>query len=206
MLFRSQAHEHSNDLHTISGLIELGRYGDVLEVISDHSTSQRELADLFARSSTDPLIVASLLAKTALAAERDIRLRTHLGDLPKLELRTSRDLVTIVGNLVDNALDQVGGGHLTHGEIEVAIWSDDGMIRIDVSDSGSGLTEQQIAEIFTPGFTTKDQRSHEGLGLTLVQNVVERHRGTVTVDSEPGSGSLFSVELPVAAVEDLIDA
>jgi two-component system sensor histidine kinase HydH len=80
------------------------------------------------------------------------------------------------------------------------------MIRIDVSDSGSGLSEQQIAEIFTPGYTTKDRRSHEGLGLTLVQNVVERHGGTVSVDSEPGSGSLFSVELPVAPVEELVDA
>ena len=201
---RAQAHEHSNSLHTISGLIELGRNEDVLAVISDHSAVERELASLYDhRSGGDSLIVAALLAKSAVAGERDVRIRTHLGDLPQTDLRFSRDLVTVVGNLVDNAVDHLSARQVAGGEIEVGIWHDDGAIRIDVSDSGDGIDPEQVSAIFTPGFTTKDSRSHDGLGLALVNNVVLRYGGTIAVDSEPGSGTLFSVSIPVVGEEAL---
>jgi two-component system CitB family sensor kinase len=195
---RAQAHEHANNLHTISGLIELGRHEDVLAVIRDSSAVERDLADLYDhRGGADSLIVATLLAKTAVAGERDVRIRTHVGDLPQTELRFSRDLVTVVGNLVDNAVDQLAGRHGPGGEIEVAVWHQDHAIRIDVSDSGDGIVPDLLEAIFEPGYTTKDSRSHDGLGLALVDEVVTGYGGSISVDSEPGSGTLFSVTIPV---------
>jgi two-component system CitB family sensor kinase len=196
---RAQAHEHSNNLHTISGLIELGRHDDVLAIVSDHSASERALADLYgSRSGGDSLIVASLLAKAAVAGERDIRLRTHVGDLPQTEIGVSRDLVTIIGNLVDNAIDHLSETAIGGGEIEIAVWSEDGLVRIEVSDSGHGIPAERIEQIFETGFTTKDPRSHEGLGLALVRELVHRYHGTLEVDSELGSGTLFSVTVSLA--------
>ena len=204
---RAQAHEHSNDLHTIAGLIELGRHEDVRSVVSNHSESERALADLYSsRSGSDSLIVASLLAKTALASERNIRLRTHLGDLPQTKVSVARDLVTIIGNLVDNAIDHLSTTPLGGGEIEIAVWEHTGEIHIEVSDSGDGMTPEVLDQIFESGFTTKDSRSHEGLGLALVDALVRRHRGTISVDSEPGSGTLFSVRLAVSGRGELVDA
>jgi two-component system CitB family sensor kinase len=203
---RAQAHEHSNDLHTIAGLIKLGRLDEVLAVVADHSESERALADLYRnRSSSDSLVVASLLAKAAIAAERHIRLRTHIGELPQTEIGVSRDLVTIVGNLVDNAIDHLSDRTVGGGEIEVAIWHHEGEVRIDVSDSGDGIPEDELGHIFLSGYTTKNGLRHEGLGLAFVQELVERHRGTIHVDSEVGSGTLFSVTLSLNAKEELVD-
>jgi two-component system CitB family sensor kinase len=204
---RAQAHEHSNSLHTISGLIELGRHEDVLSVVSDHSAAQRELADLYDyRGGADSLIVASLLAKAAVAGERDVRLRTHLGDLPQIEMRVSRDLVTVIGNLVDNAVDHLTQTSAPGGEVEIAIWFQDGAVRIDVSDSGDGIDPADIDSIFERGYTTKDERSHDGLGLALVSDVVHSYGGTISVDSEVGSGTLFSVAVPLTRTAGLVDA
>lgn len=193
---RAQAHEHSNNLHTISGLIELGRHDDVLDVIDNHAQSQRALADLYnAGAGSDALIVASLLAKAAVAGERDVLLRTHIGDLPQMEIGVSRDIVTVVGNLVDNAVDHLSTSVAGGGEVEVAIWFSDGIVRIDVSDSGNGIDSSDLDFIFEPGYTTKDRRSHDGLGLALVNDLVERYDGSITVDSEADSGTLFSASL-----------
>ena len=204
---RAQAHEHSNSLHTIAGLIELGRHENVLDVVSDHASSQRELADLYDhRGGADSLIVASLLAKAAGAGERDVRLRTHLGELPQTEVRLSRDLVTVVGNLVDNAVDHLSETQVAGGEVEIGIWYGDGAIHIDVSDSGEGIDPELVNEIFEPGYTTKDTRSHDGLGLALVAQVVHDHGGTISVDTEEGSGTLFSVSIPHSRELELANA
>jgi len=204
---RAQAHEHSNNLHTISGLIELGRHEDVLSVVSDHSAAQRELADLYDyRGGADSLIVALLLAKAAVAGERDVRLRTHLGDLPQTEMRVSRDLVIVIGNLVDNAVDHLTQTNAAGGEVEIAVWYQDGSVRIDVSDSGDGIEPGDLDVIFERGYTTKDALSHDGLGLALVSDVVRGYRGSISVDSELGSGTLFSVAVPITRTAGLVDA
>jgi len=159
---RAQAHEHSNNLHTISGLIELGKHDDVLSIVSDHSTAQRELADLYDhRGGADSLIVASLLAKAAVAGERDVRLRTHLGNLPQTEMRVSRDLVTIIGNLVDNAVDHLSETIVAGGEVEIAVWYQDGSVRIHVSDSGHGIEPDKIE-----AFSSVDTRPRTPVATT----------------------------------------
>ena len=173
-------------------------------MVSASPRVQRALAELYGgRSGGDSLVVASLLAKAAIAAERNIRLEPHIGELPQSAIGISRDLVTIVGNLIDNAIDHLSDTSIGGGEIEIAMWHADDVIRIDVSDSGDGMTSEVIDQIFQSGFTTKDARSHEGLGLALVDEIVRRYDGSIDVDSEPGSGTLFSVSLVVASHQAL---
>jgi two-component system sensor histidine kinase DcuS len=121
-------------------------------------------------------------------------------------MRFSRDLVTVIGNLVDNAVDHLSQTTVAGGEVEIAVWHQDGSIRVDVSDSGDGIEPSELEAIFERGYTTKDARSHDGLGLALVSDVVHRYGGSISVDSEPGSGTLFSVNMPVARKAGLIDA
>jgi signal transduction histidine kinase len=68
-------------------------------------------------------------------------------------------------------------------------------VEFSVSDTGPGLSEQQRAQLFQPGFTTKSHGS--GLGLTIVERIVNEHRGTITVDSSPGTGTTFRIRLPL---------
>ncbi|MCP3990316.1 MAG: HAMP domain-containing histidine kinase, partial [Actinomycetia bacterium] len=117
----------------------------------------------------------------------------------------SRDLVTVVGNLVDNAIDHLSDTSIGGGEIEIAVWHDDGVVRIDVSDSGHGIPTEVLSQVFQSGYTTKDPRSHDGLGLALVDELVRRYQGSISVDSEPGSGTLFSVTLVLSSHQELID-
>ena len=197
---RAQAHEHANNLHTISGLIELDRHSDVRSILEDHSIAQRHLTDLFSeRTGGDSLIIASLLAKAAIAAERNIAIRTHLGDLPHVEVGVMRDLVTVVGNLVDNAIDHLSEQEIGQGEIEIAMWTDDAVLNIEVSDSGEGMDREILDNVFARGFTTKDPVSHDGLGLAIVSQLVQKYDGQVNVDSELGSGTLFSIQMHVQA-------
>jgi two-component system nitrogen regulation sensor histidine kinase NtrY len=93
-------------------------------------------------------------------------------------------------NLVLNALDAMpAGGTLTLRTLER-----DGNIRIEVADTGKGLTQEECSRLFTPYYTTKLQGT--GLGLAIVQSVVSDHRGTISVTSEEGRGTTFRIELP----------
>jgi len=93
-------------------------------------------------------------------------------------------------NLVLNALDAMpAGGTLTFRTAE----SQSG-VRIEVSDTGKGLTPEECSRLFTPYYTTKLQGT--GLGLAIVQSVVSDHRGTISVTSEEGHGTTFRIELP----------
>ena len=65
---------------------------------------------------------------------------------------------------------------------------------VEVSDSGLGLTKEECERLFTPYYTTK--RHGTGLGLAIVQSVVADHRGKISVESEPGRGTTFRIELP----------
>jgi signal transduction histidine kinase len=93
-------------------------------------------------------------------------------------------------NLVLNALDAMpAGGTLTFRTAETQSG-----VRIDVSDTGKGLTPEECSRLFTPYYTTKQQGT--GLGLAIVQSVVSDHRGTISVTSEEGHGTTFRIDLP----------
>lgn len=126
------------------------------------------------------------------ASGRDITLQfTAQPSLCRIQADPDR-LNQVLLNLYLNAIQAIG----REGIITVAVAEcGDGRIKLSVADSGKGMTAEQLQAIFTPYFTTKADGT--GLGLAVVQNIVEQHGGTIHVESTPGRGAVFTLYLPV---------
>jgi two-component system CitB family sensor kinase len=194
---RAQAHEFSNQLHTISGLIELGEYPEVVRYVSRLTRCQARVNDQVTSLVEDPAVAALLIAKASQAGERGIELRISDGTrLGRVDERLSADLATVVGNLVDNAVDAVGPA--PDGWVAVQIAHENGHVRVVVRDSGPGVAPELAEEVFEHGFTTKAAAVGEhGIGLALIRMVCARRGGQVSVHND--DGAVFTAELPVAA-------
>jgi len=197
---RAQAHDFSNRLHTIAGLIELGRQEEAIQLTTESSSVSQELTESLLERVGDPVLGALLLGKSAVAAERGIQFRLTPDSRLDGDAGHPRDLITVVGNLIDNALDAAatssnGGARW----VEVSIQKADGDVVIQVHDSGPGISHGDLGRIFSEGYTTKvaGPGSRRGLGLALVQQVAARRDGEVTVINQ--GGALFTVRLPLAS-------
>jgi two-component system CitB family sensor kinase len=192
---RAQEHEFSHRLHVIAGLIELGRQDDAIRFISKSSLVHQELVASIIENVGEPTIAALLLGKAAVASERGIELWvTEDSRLPE-DYGDARDLVTVVGNLVDNALDSVAS--VGRGSIAVTMRDEPEGVVVQVRDSGPGVDPSLVEEIFRDGFTTKvaNGTGRRGLGLALVTQTVRRRPGGY-VSVENDSGALFTAFLP----------
>ncbi|RZS32286.1 sensor histidine kinase regulating citrate/malate metabolism [Herbihabitans rhizosphaerae] len=200
---RAQAHEFTNRLHTISGLIELGEYDEVRNYVDRVSHTRQAWHDEVSTRIADSAVAALLIAKASLASEQGVGLRlTPSARLGAVDEQLSSDLVTVIGNLVDNALEALRG---THGErwIEVDVsqtddGSDDSEVLVVVRDSGPGVAPEIAEEVFRHGFTTKAAREGtRGLGLALTRQICLRRNGSVQVHNDDGgNGAVFTARLP----------
>jgi sensor histidine kinase regulating citrate/malate metabolism len=189
---RAQTHEFANKLHTVAGLIELGRYKEAVRFITETALVHQELVDLVQTRIGDPVVAALLLAKAAVASERGVQLRiaddTQLTEVAGEE----RDLVTVIGNLVDNAIDAATP---SRGWVEVSVRGGPDQVEIRVRDSGPGIDPSMADEIFREGATSKP--GHFGVGLALVEQVARRRGGWVRVTND--GGAMFTALLPRVA-------
>jgi sensor histidine kinase regulating citrate/malate metabolism len=204
---RAQAHEFSNRLHTIAGLIELGEADEAVRFVHRVSSGRSELTDAVTTAVRDPSIAALLIAKASQADEFGVDLRISPDSaLPVLDDELSIDVATVVGNLVDNALDAATAAR--ERWVEVALGLVDGEVDIVVRDSGPGVPPGMEREVFRRGVTTKGPSSRQttgeepagerGIGLSLVHLVCTRRGGDVTATSD--GGSTFAARLPVDTV------
>ncbi|MEU2285463.1 ATP-binding protein [Streptomyces sp. NPDC013178] len=192
-LLRAQAHEFSNQLHTISGLIQIGEHDEVVRYVRA-LRRHRESLDLTLTSRVrDRAVAALLMAKSALAAERKVRLRiSERTALDRLDPTDSADVATVLGNLVDNALDAAAAAdHDGEAWVEVELRQDASSVEIVVRDSGPGVAPELAQEVFSHGFTTKAARGGDrGIGLALTRLVCTRRGGEVSV-SNTQEGAMF---------------
>ncbi|MFE6685929.1 ATP-binding protein [Streptomyces sp. NPDC057743] len=210
---RSQAHEAANRLHTVVSLIELGRAEEAVEFATAELELAQALTDRVVGAVAEPVLAALLLGKAAQANERGVELvltpdsRIDDGVLPP-DL-PARDLVTVLGNLVDNALDAAAPpqGDGPPPQVRVTARADAGELLLCVVDNGPGVAADATEEVFRRGWSTKDGNLKKpagggrGLGLALVRQAVHRHGGTVRLDRGPEGGARFTVQLPLRATQ-----
>ncbi|MER5732221.1 sensor histidine kinase [Streptomyces sp. NPDC002138] len=195
---RAQDHEHANRLHTLLGLLELGLHEEAAEFLTEVVGVHRTTAEQVTEKVRDPLLAALLVGKAAVAAERGVPLRLAPATLLPDRLVDPGGLVTIVGNLVDNALDAAVGSAEPLVEVELRAEGRTAVVR--VRDSGPGVPAARREEIFTEGWSTKRPRGHRerGLGLALVRRLAQRQGGSARAGEAADGGAEFSVELPEA--------
>jgi two-component system, CitB family, sensor kinase len=193
---RSQNHEAANRLHTVVSLIEMGRAEEAVAFATEELQVAQLLTDRVVGAVGDPVVAALLLGKTAEASERGIELAIE-GELPPDDAGiASRDLVTVLGNLVDNALDAVTGR--AERRVAVRLEGDADELRIVVADSGPGLDPDEAAHALDRGWTTKTSAADvggRGVGLALVGQVARRYAGSVQIGDSALGGAAFTVTL-----------
>lgn len=195
---RAQDHEHANRMHTLLGLLELEMFDDAVDFVGEVVGDHRVTAEQVTEKIQDPLLAALLVGKATVAAERGVALwvsdRTRLPD----RLVDPRGLVTVVGNLVDNALDAVAG--TPHARVEVELRAEGRAVVLTVRDTGPGIPADQRELVFTEGWSTKKPPAHgkRGIGLSLVRRLAERQGGSAVVGEADGGGAQFTVALPEA--------
>lgn len=204
---RAQAHEFSNRLHTIAGLTELGEHDEVRRFVAGIVAATEEWRRAVSARVGDPATAALLVAKSSQATERGVELvlapDTRLDPTgPGRDPELSADLVTVLGNLVDNAIDAAAGADGPRRvEVGLAGGGED-EVWVEVRDSGPGVAAEVAEEVFRAGFSTKAAEiGGRGLGLALARQACLRRGGTITVRPVTGAGAIFEATLPLVAAE-----
>ena len=192
---RANNHDFTNKLHVILGLIQMEMYDDASAYIQNITMVQRENISKVMNAVSEPAVAALLIGKIARASELNVDFVLREGcyyssadmNLP------SEMLITVIGNLLDNAFDAMNESpdYKEHRELMFGIYSRPDAVLITVDDTGSGIREQNMEFIFENGYSTKGEG--RGTGLYQVKTMVENFGGKITVESQEGVGSSFSV-------------
>lgn len=194
---RSQSHEHSNLLHAIHGLLAMGEVDEARGLIA---TSESRYHSAYARVTArieNAAISGFLVAEAVTAGNSGIELkvdrRSRIRSLPTTlgEL----DAITILGNLIRNAVEAVSEMRGARRRISVFLSDLDGEVVFRVRDWGPGIPPEELTRIFESGYSTKSE--HAGIGLSLVRNMVARSGGTVEFEQPPGPGVAITVRVPL---------
>jgi two-component system, CitB family, sensor kinase len=189
---RAQAHEFSNRMHVVSGLIELGHTEEAMDFIARTGRGGALTRGAAVPGIDNPDVVALLLAKSTTTEERGVDLRVDPDS--SVAPQESTDLLTVLGNLIDNAVDACRPG----GAVDVTLRQDEDGTSVTVSDDGPGIPEEDRERIFQSGWSSKGPSGTRGIGLALVHRVAVRRGGSVAVSASPTGGARFEVRLPAA--------
>ena len=168
----------------VRGLLDFARPGD----------GERHKTDLNA------IVQAALDLLRSQPLFRDIRIAVELSSAPVEIFCNASQIQQAFTNLLVNAAEALSG----QGEITVKSWQDSTSQKAAVSfaDTGCGIPPESLGQIFEPFFTTKQEGHGTGLGLAIVYGIIERHGGTIRVDSRPGEGTTFTVWFPEKEAEE----
>ncbi|WP_404407022.1 ATP-binding protein [Jeotgalibacillus malaysiensis] len=191
---RAQTHEFSNKLYILSGLLQLGKYEEAIEMIQAESDAQDLQNKVIFEQIEDPKIQALLLGKSGKASEKKIIFNIEENSsLQMLSNQAFSDVASIISNLIDNAFDATEG--ISDPAVTLFITDIGNDMIIEVEDNGEGIPETNLDLVFKTGYSTKDQ-SDRGYGLAIVKQAAENLGGSIEVHSSPGLGTTFSVYLP----------
>ena len=192
---RANNHDFTNKLHVILGLIQMEMYDEATSYIQNITMVQRENISKVMNAVNEPAVAALLIGKIARAAELNVHFILREGctySASDMSL-PSEMLVTVIGNLLDNAYDSMNDpdNPNEHKELMFGIYSRPDAVLITVDDTGSGISQENLENIFAKGFSTKGEG--RGTGLYQIKTMVESFGGTISVESQEGVGSSFTV-------------
>ena len=193
---RAQTHEFMNKMHVIMGLIEMKAYDELKTFTKEVAYNRQSEVSYIVTRMKDITLAGFILGKISRSRELDIdfSLSDESELRNELEVPSVHDLVLIVGNIVENAFDALAN---FDGEriVSLSILDFDKEIVITVEDSGPGMDEEVLKNIFTRGYSSKG-KGH-GYGLYLVKQSIDNLEGSIDVESVEGDGTTFTVRLPI---------
>ncbi|WNB93845.1 sensor histidine kinase [Bacillus sp. NEB1478] len=193
---RAQTHEFSNKLYLISGLIQIESYQEALDVITKESDLHQSFAQLIMKRISDPYIAGLLIGKFNRSKELKVNLlidsSTHFEVLP--DTMDRQLLVTIIGNLVDNAMDAVVQSIDRDKNVKIALTSLGTQLIIEIEDSAAGIPPQKANDLYQKGYSTKG--ADRGYGLYLVNQSVKQLNGNIYYERTKANTTLFTVIIP----------
>ncbi|WP_419787007.1 ATP-binding protein [Pseudodesulfovibrio sp.] len=198
-LLRGQTHEYSNKLHTIAGLIQIEAYQEALDLVARESSGYEEIIQFLHQAVPHPVIAAIVLGKFNRAKELKIAFEVDregsMVDVP--DWIKQEKIVTIVGNLLDNAFEAVLEQEKTRRNVFLSFTDLGNDIVFEVEDSGPGIPQERLDVIFEKGNSSKGTL-RRGLGLYLVKQRLDELGGFISVSSNESDHTLFSVIIPKA--------
>lgn len=197
---RAQTHEFMNKLHVILGLAHVKNYDQLAEYISQIANRYQIEVGSIARNIKDPVLAGFILGKLSYAREMGCELElVEESYLPQpADPEIVHDLVTIIGNLVDNALEAAASAE--NKQVKLNLDYDEGELLIEVSDHGVGIPEEIKEQMFIKGYSTK--ANNRGFGLFLVKKSVEQRDGQIEIFSREGQGTTFRLYIPYKTLEE----
>lgn len=194
---RAQTHEFSNKLYTLSGLLQLGKMAEAIKFINKESKIQQDWIHFLIREIKDPMISAVLLGKLNRASELGIEMTIDpQSSLAYVSEEQEKEvLLTILGNLIENALEAALVNKASKPEVKVFVTDLGYDLIFEVEDSGQGIPEDHIDKIFQDRFSTK-KGTHRGIGLALVKQAINEVRGNIVLEEGELGGACFSVSIP----------
>jgi len=192
---RANNHDFTNKLHVILGLIQMEMYDQATAYIQNITMVQRKNISNIMNAIQDPSVAALLIGKLARASELNIKFILREGSYySSADMHLpSEMLITVIGNLLNNAFESMNEDHQfeTQKELMFGIYSRPGAVLITVDDTGTGISSKDMPHIFENGYSTKGEG--RGTGLYQAKNMIENFGGTITVESQDGIGTSFSI-------------
>lgn len=191
---RANNHDFVNKLHVILGLIQMKKYDEAVEYIMNVSMVQKEIISTIIKQIKIPSIAALLIGKFSRASELGIHFALDSSSsLEENDTRIPSDVfITVLGNLIENAMDSLNSTDVSNKKIYVSILSTPKEIKIVVSDNGNGIKKSNLKKIFKNGFSTKS--NSRGTGLFVVKSLIETYNGKISVTSEMEIETKFTVK------------
>ncbi|NIY47725.1 ATP-binding protein [Cedecea colo] len=200
---RIMRHEQLNRMATLAGLLHMARYDEAIHYIKAQSEHAQEALDFVSARFCSATLCGLLLGKYARAREKGVTLAFDPAcSMPRMpSALPESELISVIGNLLDNAIEATQRSEGDHEPVEVYIVMNDRELIIEVADKGVGIAPELREHIFTPGVTTKTHGDH-GLGLHLIASYVALAKGTIEVSDNLPRGTIFSVFIPDVVVPE----
>jgi len=198
---RIMRHEQLNRMTTLSGMLHMGRYEEAIGFIQAQSEHAQELLDFISSRFSSPTLCGLLLGKSARAREKGVELNFDPAcrmEKPFAPLHEA-ELISIIGNLLDNAIEATQRAPLPHEPVEVLIKLNERELIIEVADQGVGIKPDIRERIFERGITTKTRGDH-GIGLYLIDSYVTQAGGAIEVADNSPRGAIFSLFIPATGI------